>query len=138
MSVPSRIRELTDPFGMRLRVSVEPHPKGAVIVLERHDSSATPRVLLDGYGGELLSGFIMAARLALPHPLPDERCGGSFPSELSLTHDPKVSIRIRQIQTGDTLEIPAPFWDKLYAELCLVIPHAREFTRSAAAGALVH
>ena len=136
--MPSRIRELTDPFGLRLRVSVEPHPNGAVIALERYDVPGKPRVLLDGYGADLLSGFIMAARLALPHPLPDERCGGNFPSELSLTHEPKVAIRIRQGGGGQTIEIPAPFWDKLYAELCLVIPHAREFTRSAAAAALVH
>lgn len=136
--MPSRIRELTDPFGLRLRVSVEPHPKGALIALERHDAAGRPRVLLDSYGGELLSGFIMAARLALPHPLPAERCQGLFPAEISLTHEPKVSICIRQQENGTVLEIPAPFWDKLYAELCLVIPHAREFTRSAFSRALVH
>ena len=136
--MPSRIRELTDPFGLRLRVSVEPHPKGALISLVRQDAPGQPRVLLDSYGGELLSGFIMAARLALPHPLPNERCGGSFPSELSLTHEPKVTIRIRQKENGETLEIPAPFWDKLYAELCLVIPHARAFTRNVGGSALVH
>jgi hypothetical protein len=136
--VPARIREITDPFGMRLRISVERHPRGALIALERHDLPDRPRVVLDGYGGELLSGFIMAARLALPHPLPDEHCGGSFPSCLSLTHDPKVSISIRQEEGGETIDIPAPFWDKLYAELCLVIPHAREFARSAASGTLVH
>ena len=136
--MPSRIRELTDPFGLRLRVSVERHPKGALVALERHDITGAPRVLLDGYGAELLSGFIMAGRLALPHPLPDERCAGAFPFVLSLTHEPKVSIRIRQDGDGETLEIPAPFWDKLYAELCLVIPHAREFTRSAGGRALVH
>ncbi|PSJ41962.1 hypothetical protein [Allosphingosinicella deserti] len=136
--MPSRIRELTDPFGLRLRISVEPHPKGAMIVLERYDAAGRPRIHLDSYGGELLSGFIMAARLALPHPLPNERCDGAFPSELSLTHEPKVSIRVRQDDTGVSLEIPAPFWDKLYAELCLVIPHAREFTRNTFAKALVH
>jgi hypothetical protein len=136
--VPSRIRELTDPFGLRLRLSVEPHPHGALIALERHDAAGRPRILLDSYGGELLSGFIMAARLALPHPLPAERCEGLFPAELSLTHEPKISIAIRQDETGAVLEIPAPFWDKLYAELCLVIPHAREFTRSAASKVFVH
>jgi hypothetical protein len=136
--VPTRIRELTDPFGLRLRLSVEPHPQGALIALERQDAPGRPRILLDGYGGELLSGFIMAARLALPHPLPAERCEGLFPAELSLAHEPKVSITIRQDEGGAVLEIPAPFWDKLYAELCLVIPHAREFTRSAASRALVH
>lgn len=136
--MPPRIREITDPFGMRLRVSVEPHPQGALIALERHDLPERPRVMLDGYGGELLSGFIMAARLALPHPLPDEHCAGSFALKLSLTHDPKVSIVLRQDESGEAIDIPAPFWDKLYAELCLVIPHARELTRSAIQRALVH
>ena len=135
--MPTRIREITDPFGMRLRISVERQPSGALIVLERHDLPNRPRVLLDGYGGELLSGFIMAARLSLPHPLPDEHCAGSFAVRLSLTHDPKVSITVQQ-QHAASIDIPAPFWDKLYAELCLVIPHAREFTRSAGGRALVH
>ena len=136
--MPSRIREITDPFGMRLRISVERHPRGALIALERHDLPGRPRVTLDGYGGELLSGFIMAARLALPHPLADEHCEGSFPARLSLSHAPKVSIAIHQDESDQAIDIPAPCWDKLYAELCLVIPHAREFTRNAAVGALVH
>ena len=127
--MPTRIREIIDPFGMRLRVSIHPDPQGALIALERSDVAGTPRVLLDGYGGELLSGFIMAARLALPHPLPNEQCDGTYAAELRLTHAPKVIIQVRQPQAGQEIEIPAPFWDKLYAELCLVLPHDRHYGR---------
>ena len=124
-----RIREIIDPFGRRLRLSVEPHPIGAIVEFQRPDEADSPRVLLDGYGAEIVSGYIMAARLALPHPLPDEAIDGHFAVRLRLTHEPKVAIEIGQQGAGRSLEIPAPFWDKLYAELCLVIAHARELGR---------
>jgi hypothetical protein len=120
-----RIREITDPFGLILRISVEPHPIGALVALERADQAERPSVLLDCYGAELLSGYIMAARLALPHALPDERCGGQFPSEMRMARDPSTSIEIRQTEAGQLFEIPALFWDKLYAELCMVLAHVR-------------
>ncbi|HEY0043615.1 MAG TPA: hypothetical protein VGB62_03605 [Allosphingosinicella sp.] len=137
--MPTRIREITDPFGMRLRVSIHPDPHGALIALERSDVAGAPRVMLDSYGGELLSGFIMAARLALPHPLPDEACSGRHGAELCLTHEPAVAIKVRQAHgEGAGIDIPAPFWDKLYAELCLVLPHARQYGRGAGTAVLVH
>jgi hypothetical protein len=40
-----------------------------------------------------------------------------------------VAIEISRPGADRPLDIPAPFWDKLYAELCLVIPHARELSR---------
>ena len=128
-----RIREITDPFGMMLRISVEPHPSGALVALERSDQAGRPSVLFDCYGTELLSGYIMAARLALPDALPEESCGGRFPSQLRLTQAPKTSIEIRQSEAKEHFEIPAPFWDKLYAELCMVLAHARELSRASAA-----
>lgn len=127
-----RIREITDPFGMMLRISVEPHPVGALVALERSDQADRPKVLLDCYGAELLSGYIMAARLALPDALPEESCGGRYPSQMRMTQDPKTSIEIRQSELGHLFEIPAPFWDKLYAELCMVLAHARELSRGSA------
>jgi hypothetical protein len=120
-----RIREIIEPAGMMLRVSVEPHPIGALVALERTDQADRPSVLLDCYGAELLSGYIMAARLALPHALPDERCEGQFPSEMRMTRDPATRIEIRQSEAGGMFEIPALFWDKLYAELCMVLAHVR-------------
>ncbi|MDP9413635.1 MAG: hypothetical protein M3Q08_05980 [Pseudomonadota bacterium] len=131
-----RIREIIDPFGLRLRVTVSPHASGALVALERPGQAGASRLLLDAYGAELLSGYIMASRLALPEGLPAEPVEGSFPFELRLSHEPKVAIEISQPGIARPLEIPAPFWDKLYAELCLVIPHARELSRRA--GASVH
>ncbi|MCD2324225.1 hypothetical protein LQ953_09395 [Sphingomonas sp. IC-56] len=127
-----RIREITDAFGSRLMVSVEEHPTGALIVLERPDVTGRPRVLLDGYGVDVLSGYIMSARLAVPHPLPEERVDGMFGTRFELALQPAASLGLRQ--GGEApLDIPAPFWDRLYAELCLVAAHARELGRRAEA-----
>lgn len=127
-----RIREITDAFGGRLRVSVEEHPSGALIVLERPDLAGRPRVLLDGYGVDVLAGYIMSARLSLPQALPDERVDGMFGTRLRLEVDPSAVLLLTQ-EGGSGIEIAAPFWDRLYAELCIVAAHARELTRRAEA-----
>lgn len=127
-----RIREITDAFGGRLRVSVEEHPSGALVVLERPDIRARPRVLLDGYGVDVLSGYIMSARLAVPHALPDEQVDGTFETRFQLELEPAASLSLSQAGQS-ALAIPAPFWDRLYAELCLVAAHARELGRRAEA-----
>ncbi|AQR73620.1 hypothetical protein [Sphingomonas sp. LM7] len=127
-----RIREITDAFGGKLRVSVEEHPSGALVVLERPDMTGRPRILLDGYGTDVLAGYIMSARLAVPHDLPDEHVDGTFSTRFALGLEPRAALELSQ--DGDTmLEIPAPFWDRLYAELCLVAAHARELARRAEA-----
>jgi hypothetical protein len=127
-----RIREITDAFGGRLRVSVEEHPSGALIVLERPDQGGKPRVLLDGYGVDVLSGYIMSARLAVPHSLPEEHVEGIFTTRFELGLEPAATLRLAQSDCT-VLDIPAPFWDRLYAELCLVSAHARELGRRAEA-----
>lgn len=127
-----RIREITDAFGGRLRVSVEEHPSGALIVLERPDLGVRPRVLLDGYGVDVLAGYIMSARLSVPQPLPDEHVDGMFGTRLRLEVDPSAMLVLTQ-DGGSGIEIAAPFWDRLYAELCIVAAHARELTRRAEA-----
>ena len=124
-----RIREITDEFGARLRVSVEEHPSGALIVLERPDERGRPRALLDGYGVEVLAGFLMSARLSVPVGLPEERIDGTFAACFRLELDPAASLVLTQSCTKGPLEIPAPFWDRLYAELCLVTAFARELGR---------
>lgn len=125
-----RIREITDAFGGRLRVSVEEHPSGALVVLERPDLAGRPRVLLDGYGVDILSGYIMSARLAVPHPLPEEHVDGTFSTRFTLGLEPSAALTLSQDDNAP-LEIAAPFWDRLYAELCLVAAHARELARRA-------
>lgn len=127
-----RIREITDAFGGRLRVSVEEHPSGALIVVERPDLTGRPRVLLDGYGVDVLSGFIMSARLSVPHALPDEHVDGTFSTRFQLSLEPSAALALHQ-DSHLLVEIPAPFWDRLYAELCLVSAHARELGRRAEA-----
>lgn len=128
-----RIREITDAFGSRLRVSVEEHPSGALVVLERPDLNSRPRVLLDGYGVDVLAGYIMSARLSAPHPLPDEHVDGNFTARFRMETDPATALMLDQTEHGTPFELPAPFWDRLYAELCLVIAHARELSRRAEA-----
>jgi len=128
-----RIREITDALGDRLRLSVEEHPSGALIVLERPDLPECSRVLLDGYGADVLAGYIMSARLSVPHPLPDELVDGAFGMQFHLLLDPCVALALRQPGESEALEIPAPFWDRLYAELCVVGAHARELSRRAEA-----
>lgn len=127
-----RIREITDAFGGKLRVSVEEHPSGALVVLERPDVSGQPRILLDGYGTDVLAGYIMSARLAVPHGLPEEHIDGLFGTRFELGLEPRAALELSQ-QGNARLEIPAPFWDRLYAELCLVAAHARELARRAEA-----
>lgn len=124
-----RIREIVDPFSRRLRLAIERHPAGALVTLDRPDVAGTPRVTLDGYGVDVVAGFVMAARLALPDQLADEQVDGRFPATLSLVRTPAAAIRIRQEEMDGHVEIPAPAWDKLYAELCLVSAHARELGR---------
>jgi hypothetical protein len=128
--VYSRIREITDALGDRLRISVEPHPEaGALVMIQRTGIRGAPRILLDGFGADVLSGYIMSARLALPGTLPPEEVDGAFPSSLSLTHAPQTALVMSQPAGGARFEIPATFWDRLFAELCIVNAHAREFGR---------
>lgn len=126
-----RIREITDAFGARLRVSVEAHPAGALVVFDRPDRRHYPSAVLDGYGAEVLCGYIMAARLALPNDLPDEIVDGPFASCFGLARGDQITLVMKQKGTRHDFEIPAPFWDRLYAELCVVIAHSRELGRRA-------
>ncbi|WP_294056621.1 hypothetical protein [Sphingomonas sp.] len=125
-----RIREITDAFGSRLRVSVDRHPDGALVVLERPDAPTRERALLDAYGADVLAAYIMSARLAVPHPLPDEHVDGNFGTCISLKLEPCAALQLAQ-PGRQPLEIPAPFWDRLYAELNLVAAHGRELARRA-------
>lgn len=127
-----RIREITDSFGARLRVSVEAHPAGALVVFERPDRVQYPQAMLDGYGAEVLCGYIMAARLALPNSLPDETVDGAFASCFSLAQIDQAALLLTQKNTARPFEIPSQFWDRLYAELSVIIAHSRELSRRSA------
>ena len=121
-----RVREIVDPEGKRLRVSVDRLAGRAVTIIDLPSRGSAPRVVLDAYGTELLGGYIMSARLALPHGLPDEHVAGGCATRFELVREPLPSIRITQKGCAAGVEIAHPFWDKLYAELCMVIAHARQ------------
>lgn len=130
----TRTREITDALGSRLQVCVEAQPTGALVSLRRPDRRGRPCVRLDDYGSEVLWGYIMSARLALPGELPEERVEGAFPSRLSVAREPCVAIMMTQPELERPFELPATFWDRLYAELCLVNAHARAFAMRVRAG----
>lgn len=123
-----RIRDIIDGVGARLRVSVDAYPAGALIVIEDPAGPDASRIMLDAYGTELLSGYIMSARLALPYGLPDEFTEGAFASRFRLVCEPLPEIVITQSE-GRSFTISAAFWDKLYAELCMVMAHTRRLSR---------
>jgi hypothetical protein len=116
-------------MGTRLRISVEEHPSGALVTLQRLDERSPQQAVLDHYAAEVLCGYIMSARLALPGGLPDEIVEGRFPCRLRLQRKPSVGLTISQDGSAWPFEIPATFWDRLYAEFCLVVAHSRELGR---------
>lgn len=124
-----RTREIIDALGGRLRIGIEAHPSGALVLLERPDQRGRPRAVIDGYGAEVLWGYVASARLALPEALPDECVGGPFAARLRLSREPRPAVLLIQADLERPFEIPATFWDRLYAELCVVIAHARELGR---------
>ncbi|MEW9854507.1 hypothetical protein [Novosphingobium sp. M1R2S20] len=121
-----RIREIVDENGDRLRVSVIVDQGGALITLELPDRPDVPQVVLDPLGAELLGSFIMSARLALPHGLPDEDSQRGLPRRFHLVVAPLPLIEVTQGLRADPFQVPARYWDKLYAELCLVVAHTRD------------
>lgn len=124
-----RTREITDSLGARLRLSVEDHTSGALVTLDRPNRPAQAGIAMDGYGTEVLCAFIMAARIAGPSGLAEERIGGMLPARLQLVQAPEVALMISHADNDQPLAIPAPFWDRLYGELGLAAAHARELNR---------
>lgn len=125
-SVFPRIREIIDEDGGRLRVSVAVDPGGALITLELPDRPDALRLVLDPLGAELLGSYIMSARLALPHGLPDEDTQRGLTRRFRLVVAPAPVIEVTQGTSAEPFQIPARYWDKLYAELCLVVAHTRD------------
>jgi hypothetical protein len=123
--VLTRAREITDALGSRLKVGIELQSHGTAVILERPDLRGRPRVSLDHYAVEILWGFIMAARLAGSQLLADECTDGACATRLRLNREPRPAIAIIQARLERPFDIPATFWDQLYAELSLVTAHLR-------------
>ena len=85
--------------------------------------------MLDGYGADVLLGYIMSARLAVPGTMPEEEIGGLFPARFQLEPEPDAAIIIDQINDEEPLRIAAALWYRVYADLCIVCAHARELGR---------
>lgn len=124
-----RIREIADPYGEVLRISVEPHPGGALILIDRPNAPQSGQVMLDAYGADILLGYIMSARLAVPGTMPEEEIGGAFPTRFQLEPEPEAAVLIDQLSADEPLKIVLSLWDRVYAELCIVCAHARELGR---------
>lgn len=121
----SRIRDIEDRLGACLRVSMSAHPGGApTVTLERRDQPHRPSARLSLCGAEILSGFLMSARLSAPHPMPDEEAADPLAARFRLECAPDARVVIGQ-DDHFPLAIEARLWDRLYAELCLVIAHGR-------------
>tara|TARA_R110000787_G_scaffold130220_4_gene242170 strand:+ start:182 stop:583 length:402 start_codon:yes stop_codon:yes gene_type:complete len=124
----TRTRDIGDDAGARLRISVAPHPAGAMVTLERRDQRHRPSIWLNLYGAEILSGFLMAARLSVPHPMPDEIAESACPTRFRLDCSPAAQVIVEQDEAFPLI-IGSALWDRLYAELCLVTAHGRELAR---------
>ena len=121
----NRIRDLRDEAGHVLRVGTQGWHRSVVLVLEDEAADGGQSIVLDSYGAEMLAGYIMAARMTVPDPLPVERIAGSFPSLFSVHYGPDTQIVIEQRGDDRQLAISRPFWERLYAELWLAIPRMR-------------
>jgi hypothetical protein len=121
-----RARDIEDAFGAMLRLSVDPHPDGSVILLERVDHDRN--VMLDIFGAEMLAATILSARMATPAPIPAEQIDGRFPAQIALVQRAMPLIEIRAPDSRG-IEVPVQLWDRLFIELTLACVHARETSR---------
>jgi hypothetical protein len=115
-----RIRDIVHVSGRRLRIALDQSAGESMLLQLSEPESPSAPVLLDLYGGELLSGFLMNARLAGRSQLGEERCGGVYACRLRLAGG---SIELSQHRSR--LVVPDVLWDRLYAELMLALAHGR-------------
>lgn len=126
--VVERVREIIDALGARVRIGLEHHAFGGLIALERPDRPGLPKIMLDAYGAEILSAYIMSARLSADRDLAEEVVASAYPLRIQLVHRPSPLLRLLSAEAAP-LEIPAPLWDRLYAELNIALAHVRELDR---------
>lgn len=121
-----RIRDIVHVSGPALRIGLDDSGEGP-LVLQLSDPAKLPAntVQLDLYGGELLAGFLLTARLASPdEKIAEERSDGPFGCRISLRGNARfASIDIRQ--AGQSLIVSNLLWDRLYAELLIALAHGR-------------
>lgn len=133
-----RVRDIIHRDGRRLRIGFSSGlgGDGPVIRLGDPGRNGAGTIMLDLYGGELLAAFLMGARLSRLGELADERCNGDFPLHLRLSAR-GGEMRVEIDQLGHRLDLAQPLWDRLYAELQLVLAHGRQLGRMTATGTLL-
>ena len=122
-----RIRDIEHQSGRRLRIGLDRGcaEEAMIIQLSNPAQPGSEPVLLDIYGGELLAGFLMNARLAGPTGnLADEVCVGPLACRIRLIRRTARTV-VELCQGEKILAIPQIFWDRLYAELMLALVHGR-------------
>ena len=121
-----RIRDIVHVSGPALRIGLNDSGEGHLALhLSDPAKLQASTVQLDLYGGELLAGFVLTARLASPdEDIAEERSGGPFGCRISLRGKTRrASIDIRQ--AGQSLIVSNLLWDRLYAELLIALAHGR-------------
>ena len=121
-----RIRDILHVSGPALRIGLDDDGEGHLVLQLSDPARATDKpVRLDLYGGELLAGFLLTARLANPdEELAEERSDGPFGCTIALRGKTRrATIEIRQ--DGQSLVVSNLLWDRLYAELLIALAHGR-------------
>jgi len=121
-----RIRDIHHSSGLRLRLELAGNdPSDFLLQLRDLGAPAASPVQLDLYGGDLLVGFLLSARLANTHEdISDERSNGPFGCRLRLSGRGQDRV-IELQQQARPLVISSVLWDRFYAELLLTLAHAR-------------
>ncbi|GAA4032957.1 hypothetical protein GCM10022281_10890 [Sphingomonas rosea] len=127
-----RLRELSCGIRHRLRLALEATATGEppLVRLGLPAEVGGPSVLLDLYGAELLSGFLLSARVAGAGLVAPEEGLGDYPFSLRLTRAGEEGV-IEIVQGAEKLAVVQPLWDRLYAELLLVLAHGRHLAAPA-------
>ena len=121
-----RVRDIIHRDGRRIRIALAPREggDGPLIRLSDPNRANGGTIMLDLYGADLLAGFLMSARLSKLGELSDERCNGDCPLRLRLSAV-GGEARIELDQLGQRLVVGRPLWDRVYAELQMVLAHGR-------------
>ena len=128
-----RVRHIIHRDGRQLRLTLSRGEGGEGPLIRLGDPLRVcpAAILLDVNGAELLAAFLMSARLAAVGELAEESCNGDYPYRLRLSAQAGVA-RVEIDQLGQQLLIARSLWDRLYAELQLVLAHSRQLSRTAA------
>lgn len=130
-----RVRDILHRDGSRFRLTLTPPAsgEGPMIRLGTPDRAFPATIILDLYGADLLAAFLMSARVAKVGELAEERCHGDWPLVLRLNAK-GGEVRVELDQLGQRLHLPKAIWDRLYAELQMVLAHGRYLGQAVPAG----